>query len=157
MIGCLISNILLKKVIELPLSGYASICERKARIIVSKDAKGNQTHRAFNNHPYEVTHYQIDGVVIKNGKKCDFLLLNEDLGVAYFIELKGQDLSWAAQQIEATERALNAELRDYSKHRYRIVANKCRTHDIESSSFKRYRELWGNRLKYKTLLLEENV
>ncbi len=158
MIGCLISNILLKKkVIELPLSGHTSICQPRAGIIISKDTKGKQTHKALNNLSYVVSHYRIDGIVIKSGKKCDYLLLNEDRGVAYFIELKGQDLSWAAQQIEATEIALNAELENYSNHQYRIVTNKCRTHDIESSRFKRYRERWGNKLKYKTLLLEETL
>ena len=141
----------------MPLSGFKSLCHPKAKIIVSKDTGGEQVHRAFNTSAYEVTHYKIDGVVIKDGRRCDYVLLNEDKRAAYFIELKGQDLGWAAQQIEATESALKTSLANYPDRKYRIVTNKCRTHNIENSSFKRYRERWGNKLKYRTRLIEDNL
>ena len=147
----------MKVVIELPLPGFKSLCSPKAKTIVSRDFREGPVHRANNSSAYEVTHYKVDGVVITEGKKCDYLLLNEDKCAAYFIELKGQDLSWAAQQIEATETALNSCLNKYSDRKYRIVANKCRTQSIENSNFKRYREKWGAKLIYRSGLIEENL
>ena len=157
MTGCLNSSIPKKVVIELPLPGFTSLCQPKAKVIVSKDRGGSQVHRANNVNSYEVAHYRIDDVVIKDGKKCDYLLLNEDKRVAYFIELKGQDLTWAAQQIEATEITLRDSLSNYPDRRYRIVANKCRTHNIEHSGFKKYRDKWYGRLRYESLRIEEDL
>ena len=40
---------------------------------------------------------------------------------------------------------------------YRIVANKCKTQQIESSQFKKYKIKWKDKLKYKVNLLEESI
>lgn len=60
-----------------------------------------------------MTHYKIDGVVIKVGSRCDYLLMNEEARIAYLIELKGSDLVKAAEQLEATENVLQRELLTY--------------------------------------------
>lgn len=99
---------------------------------------------------------KIDGVVITTGNKCDYLLMNEDTLTAYLIELKGSDLCWAALQLDSTEKALAKQLSGYSLQ-YRIVANKCKTQEIESAAFKKYRSKWKRRLAYKTIRLEENI
>lgn len=64
---------------EMPLEEFDSICEKNAKIIVSQD-KGacSPKHIANNKSKNSVTHYRIDGVVITQGKRCDFLLMNED-------------------------------------------------------------------------------
>ena len=139
-----------------PLSGYTSLCKEYTPIICSRDQGGLQTHIGYNRKPACVTHYKIDGVVITAGNKCGYLLMNEDTLTAYLIELKGSDLCWAALQLDSTEKALAKQLSGYSLQ-YRIVANKCKTQEIESAAFKKYRNKWKRRLAYKTIRLEENI
>ncbi|MBE6968179.1 MAG: hypothetical protein E7444_07070 [Ruminococcaceae bacterium] len=140
----------------MPLNGYTSLCQKHASIISSKDKGGSQTHIGHNRKSAFVTHYKIDGVVITQGNKCDYLLINEDTHTAYLIELKGSDLCWAAMQLDATEKVLAKQLSGYSLQ-YRIVANKCKTQEIESTEFKKYRVRWKTRLSYKTMQLKEDI
>ena len=142
---------------EMPLEEFDSICEKNAKIIVSQD-KGARSpkHIANNKSKNSVTHYRIDGVVITQGKRCDFLLMNEDKKVAYLIELKGSDLCHASEQLEATASVLVPQLANY-KLQYRIVYKTSRTHQIESSKFKRYKNQWGTALKQKSIQLEEDI
>jgi len=136
-----------------PLSGYESVCQPHAPIIVSKE-KG-RSHIAHNNDYKLVNHYHIDGVVITQGHKCDYLLINEKDKIAYLIELKGDDLSWAAQQLEATEQTLHSQLPQ--ARQYRIVASRCKTQEIESTKFRKYRHKWGKKLKYQTNQMDELI
>ena len=84
----------------MPLNGYKSLCQEQQAIIVSSE-QGRQ-HRAINSDRCFVTHYQIDGAVIRTGLRCDYLLINEDKSDAYLIELKGTDIVHAVDQLEAT-------------------------------------------------------
>ena len=140
----------------MPLNGFKSLCDEHAPQIISKDKKNPQYHRGINTERAHVTHYQIDGVVIQTGSRCDYLLINESANRAYLIELKGSDLVKAAEQLEATENALQRELSGYSVF-YRIVANKCKTQEIKSSSFRRYQMRWKGKLVQKTGCIEENI
>ena len=141
----------------MPLNGFSSLCDACASIIISKDKGNPQKHIAKNVNQAYVTHYKIDGVVIKEGhNKCDYLVLNEDSKTAYLIELKGSDLCKAAQQLETTENILSNELRAYDK-RYRIIANKCKTQEINSSSYIKFKKKWGHKLVQKTGTLSENI
>lgn len=141
----------------MPIAGYTSLCKERAPIISSRDKGESQTHIAYNKDSSLVTHYKVDGVIIKSGNKCDFLLINEDKKTAYLIELKGSDLSWAAMQLQATEQTLSVQLAPYQPLQYRIVANKCRTSEIETAEFKKYRKRWKKRLVYKSVKYEENI
>ncbi|MDE5874289.1 MAG: hypothetical protein K2H15_01480 [Muribaculaceae bacterium] len=76
--------------------------------------------------------FQIDGNVIKDGQKCDKLLLvryqdSFDNGTAVFIELKGKGISHAIEQLEATIK--NSLFRPYpspsDKTRARIITPSC--------------------------------
>lgn len=140
----------------MPLKGFSSLCNKNASYIISKDKKNSQYHKAKNVGKAEVTHYQIDGVVIKSGSRCDYVLMNETKRVAYLIELKGSDLVKAAEQLEATENSLKKELSDY-EIRYRIVANKCKTQEIHSSAYRKYQMKWKGKLEQKTGFMEENI
>ena len=82
--------------------------------------------------------------------------MNEESKIAYFIELKGSDLVKAAEQLEATERILEKELAAYHKL-YRIVAKKCKTQEIHSSSYRKYQLRWKGRLMQKTGCIEEII
>ena len=140
----------------MPLAGFDSLCSKNAAQIVSRDMRNSQYHKGINEAGMYVTHYKIDGVVIKNGNRCDYLLINEGKKMAYLIELKGSDLVKAARQLEATEKALRQELMSYEL-RYRIVANKCRTQEIRSSAYRKYQVLWKGRLEQKTGYIEETI
>lgn len=140
----------------MPLSGFNSLCLKNAPRILSKDKKNPQYHMGKNVDKDEVTHYQIDGNVIKQGNRCDYLLMNETKKIAYLIELKGSDLVKAAEQLEATEKVLKPELSGYGL-RYRIVANKCKTQEIHSSAYRKYQTRWKGKLIQKTGYIEENI
>ena len=121
----------------MPLVGFPSLCEEHQKNIVSRDYGTKRKHTAVNpNGICYVTQYNIDGVVIRTGKRCDFLVINEDKKDAYLIELKGSDVEKAAEQLVETEKALSKELRSYTKH-YRIVCTRCRTHAINSTKYKK--------------------
>ena len=140
----------------MPLKGFGSICSKNAAQIVSKDKGNPQYHTGNNSNRLDVTHYKIDGIVLTKGSRCDYLLINEELRIAYLIELKGSDLVKAAEQLEATEIALRQELSDYSLE-YRIIANKCKTQDIRSSAYRKYQLRWKGRLIQKTGFIEEYI
>ena len=69
----------------MPLNGFTSLCSKNAKQIVSRDKGNPQYHKANNVSNSEVTHYQIDGKVIKTGDRCDYLLMNETSKTAYLI------------------------------------------------------------------------
>lgn len=140
----------------MPLEGFRSLCSENAAQIVSKDKGNPQYHRGINAGKQYVTHYKIDGVVIKAGSRCDYLLMNEEARIAYLIELKGSDLVKAAEQLEATENVLRRELSTY-KLQYRIVANKCKTQEIHSSAYRKYQIKWKGKLIQKTGFIEEKI
>ena len=81
------------------------------------------THVGENKGHDMVRHFQIDGGVLPKGKdpeRCDYLLLNDSNQRAYFIELKGSDLTKAISQIEASVAMIAASLPDYSIYK-RII------------------------------------
>lgn len=140
----------------MPLDRYSSLCAKNAKIITSRDKGGKQKHTSYNDSKSDVSHYQIDGVVIKDGNKCDFLVMKDsEPKTAYLIELKGSDLCWAAMQLQSTANALRTALSDYNLC-YRIVANKCKTQEIETAEFKKYRMKWGKQLRYGSLSMEDH-
>ena len=81
------------------------------------------THVGENKDHDMVRHFQIDGGVLpkdKDPERCDYLLLNDSNQRAYFIELKGSDLTKAISQIEASVAMIAASLPDYSIYK-RII------------------------------------
>ncbi|MCI8852879.1 MAG: hypothetical protein HFI31_10185 [Lachnospiraceae bacterium] len=140
----------------MPLKGFKSLCDRNAAQIVSRDKGNPQYHKGINPARACVTHYKIDGTVMKEGDRCDYLLLNEERQIAYLIELKGSDLVKAARQLEATEKKLRQVLSGYSLQ-YRIVANKCKTQEIRSVEYRKYQIRWKGKLIQRTGFIEENI
>lgn len=140
----------------MPLNGFKSLCDKHASYIISRDKGNLQYHKANNSKKVYVTHYKIDGIVIKTESRCDYLLLNEESNKAYLIELKGSDLVKAAKQLEATENRLKQELSHY-KIFYRIIANKCKTQEVRSSEYRKYQIRWKGRLEQKTGYIEETI
>lgn len=124
------------------LKDYQSLCKLNQRIIVSKDKKNSQKHIAYNNDRDEVYQYNVDGNIIREGIRCDFLLMNKTKQHIYYIELKGSDIVHALAQIDATEKALKQrfkeEISSCNKVSYRIVLNRLgspRTYSHEARAF----------------------
>ena len=132
-----------------------SICEKRQKVVVSKDDKQSRVHRAINpEQKYDLRHYRLDGDLIKYEKCCDFLLLNDSLQKAYFIELKGENIDEAVEQLEAAALKLRSELKDYLCL-YRIVSSRVPTHKVHSMKYRKFQEKCGARLITKSKRLEE--
>ena len=138
------------------LKGLESLCSPRASQIISRDKGNPQYHKGNNPSGAYVTHYKIDGTVIKEGNRCDYLLINEEKRMSYLIELKGSDLVKAVQQLETTERNLKQEISAYNLQ-YRIVAHKCKMQEIRSSAYRKYQLRWKGKLVQKTGFIEENI
>ena len=134
-----------------------SRCEKHQKIIVSKDLKVPREHRAINeNQMYEVRQYRLDGDVIQQEKCCDFLVINDTLKKAYFIELKGQNIDEAVKQLEAGENKCKSELSGYTFF-YRIVASQVRTLKLNSNGYRKFQNKCGSRLICKSSKIEEKL
>lgn len=72
---------------NMPLNGFESICNKDAAQIMSRDHGHPQYHKGNNKRKVYVTHYKIDGIVIKSGIRCDYLLINEEVKIAYLIDV----------------------------------------------------------------------
>ena len=142
----------------MPINGYESLCEERQKIIVSKDKKHPQKHRALNINEDRVNHYRVDGVIITNQTACDFLLVNEESGIAYLIELKGGEVSDAVSQLKHSAETLKRELEKNTKQ-FRIVAKKCKTQQIENASTKKLLAEWRRKkcIRICEIELEEKI
>lgn len=84
--------------------------------IVVEDKKSKGVQYKIENKQALLFHViEIDGCVFKekDGKKCDYLVLQNAQKIAIFVELKGKDISSAVQQILATFDKLHIYLPDY--------------------------------------------
>lgn len=104
--------------------------------------------------------YQVDGCIMVDGQRCDFLLLNCSELIAYLIELKGSDLIHAIRQITNTLSHLSDNLGDFQKVNARIVLTKVNAPDLKSSDLikleRKIRQLGGT-LEYKARILQESI
>lgn len=79
--------------------------ERTDRMISLWDRRGGRSNYiGLNPDLKNITQIEIDGCVFneQEGRKCDFLLLNNNDRLSYFIELKGSSLKDAYEQIANT-------------------------------------------------------
>jgi hypothetical protein len=104
--------------------------------------------------------WHIDDCIIKEGQRCDFLLLNLDTLTAYFIELKGSDLIHAIEQIDVTLDKLLTSIPQYTSINGRIVLSKVNTPDLKNSKLiklqKRLKKLGGT-LDKSVSQMTENI
>lgn len=134
-----------------------SLCKNDQKIIVSKDKGSSRRHRAINTgQQYYMRQYRLDGDIVRHQKCCDFLLLNDTLKNAYFIELKGGNIHDAVTQLEAGEQICRAELSGYELY-YRIICSKVRTHNVQKNVFRKFKEKCGSRLICAENSLEEKM
>ncbi len=86
-------------------------CDNRTEIVL-KDKRASSKYTGLNpNNKLSICRHRIDGVIIKEGSKCDYLLLDMTDQKAYFVELKGHDINQAAEQIRTTIEVLEPELK----------------------------------------------
>ena len=140
----------------MPLNDYEPLSDDARPIIVS--AENGRRHVGCNVCGCRVTHYRIDGVILRQHKACDYILINEKKKTAYLIELKGCRIDKAAEQLKATEETLREYLKKY-KLCFRIVCSTSRTTNVPLSSYRKIvaeLEKKGN-FRKKTNELEEDI
>jgi hypothetical protein len=102
----------------------------------------------------------IDGCMIKNGKRCDFLVIYPENSSVYFVELKGSDLFQAVDQINQSLNILLPYLNN-TKINARIVLTKVSVPDIRNSStllkFEKRVKLLNGNFKIETIRATEKL
>lgn len=73
--------------------------------------------------------------------------MNDDTKKAFFIELKGRNITEAIPQFEGAVAKLKSEISDYSLF-FRIIASKSKTHEIRDSKVLKFKK------KYKELIIK---
>lgn len=137
------------------LSSARSRCQKNQKII--RSSENGRTHIAVNpDGKFDVRHYRLDGELIQNQLCCDFLLVNDTRKKAYYIELKGQNIQKAVEQVLAAERLCADDLKGYLSH-YRIIPSKAKTQELHSTVYRRLLSKVGSRLICKSVQLTETL
>lgn len=130
------------------LKNYENLCkDERQKIIVSRDDNEKSVgkkceHRATNKGGALVRQYKVDGNIFIDGKKCDFLVLNDDNQDAYLIELKRSKLLEAIEQLESTHERIKSALPEYNFF-FRISHAETNTHTVKNQKIIRWREKHG--------------
>ena len=134
---------------SIDLNNYENLCKNeRQKIIVSRDDNEKSIgkkceHRANNKNQSLVRQYKVDGSIFIDGKKCDFLVLNDEKKNAYLIELKRSRILEAIEQLESTYERIKLALPEY-QFLFRIShAETNNTHTIKNQKIIRWREKYG--------------
>ncbi len=138
-------------------------CDTRKTIVV-KDSGNKQEYRVTNKNGKEICKIKVDGCLIKESERCDYLILACEDKSAFFVELKGHDLKKAIGQIDSSLTNLITEIKEFKIYA-RIVLNRNPTPDINSSiEIKLKKRLKqqngkdsGDLIKYKSKVLEESM
>lgn len=138
-------------------------CDSRKTIVV-RDSGNSQEYRVTNVSSKEFCKIRVDNCLIREGEKCDYLILNCQDKLAFFVELKGQDLKKALAQINSSISILMDEIQDFKIYA-RIVLNRTPTPDINSSIEiklkKRLKKHNGDNsrefVKYMSQVLQESI
>lgn len=141
---------------DMTLSKAKSLCGKNQRLIVSSEKRARTEHRAINADLNEVRQYRLDGGLVKNKTCCDYLLLNDTKKNAYFIELKGRDITKGIRQLEAGVKLFKDQLPDYQVL-YRLVHTKARTLALKDSEYKKFAAKHHKAFICKGSMLEEII
>ncbi len=143
-----------------PYENCFEFTKQKNKIVTCTDNKSSTKYIYENDSLDELSKYNVDGCLIDDdGSKCDFLLLNCDKAISYFIELKGSDLIRAVEQIDRSIDVLHKDFRTYSVGA-RIVLTRVNTTDLKSAKLIRLegklKKLNGKLIKQSRQLTEKN-
>lgn len=144
-----------KKCYPFDIEDCEEFTDRRTSISVEEKQK---VYSARNKEKQKVCLIRIDACLIEEGKKCDYLLLNCDSKVSYFIELKGNDMLHAVEQIDRSIDLLINKISEYAVNA-RIVLSRVYPPDLESNKYKKLKKKLkkynGTILKHEKLLKED--
>jgi hypothetical protein len=133
-----------------------SVCN-KNKIMSLSEYKS--TFRLINNDRKLVCKIRVDNCYIKDGKQCDYLILNCNDKKAFFIELKGCMFIDAIKQIHNSIRSLTSDIPNFTIYG-RIVLTKVSVPNLENNPhilrlIKILKKSGGNLINKVSLLIEQ--
>jgi hypothetical protein len=90
-------------------------------IIVLKE--NNRRLRINNPGRQQIRRVHVDGCVITDGVRCDYLIIGQD-NSEYFVELKGSDIEHAVKQLETTINRIGAKVKGIQRYSI-VVSSRC--------------------------------
>ena len=114
-------------------SEYIKYRNREKTLMFSEKGR---FYYGLNPDPKEILGFKVDKGFINDGNdRCDYSLIVQN-DVCFLIELKGCDVSHAAEQIMSTQKVFE---RNYGVKKFvaRIVCSKARTAELNSNAFKK--------------------
>ena len=130
---------------------------REGRYSVFRSVEKGCSHIGNNTRHCKVRQFKVDGSVIISAayQKCDYLILNDDERTAYYIELKGSDISRAAKQIDNTVDILHSSIADYTIY-VRIVYH-TGSKSMKNSDLIKWKKKYKGRAIIKERLISEAI
>ncbi len=104
------------------------------------NASENRSKYSLNNpHQKEVCKIKVDNCLEKesSSKQCDYLFLSCNTLRAFFIELKGKDLTHAIQQLDQSIDNLSPSIEEFAINA-RVVLSKTQTPDLRTTKYKKF-------------------
>ena len=105
-----------------------------------KSEENGCEHTGRNPARHFLRQFHIDGEVIPRESpvlRCDYLVLDDTEPKAYYIELKGSNISRAIDQVENSVRSFQASLKGYTV--FRRIIYRTGTHSVQSSKALRWK------------------
>lgn len=97
---------------------------RSDKLIVLMDGKAKSQFRLSNPNQKKIHQILIDDCVIKQGKRCDYMIIVDKCKTEHYIELKGKNISHACMQLEETIRQLSSDSKNFLKYCF-VVSSVC--------------------------------
>lgn len=97
-------------------------------VIKDKGSKNNSNLVICNPNKKQISVVRIDDCVIRNGERCDYLVLNCEKDILLeeiFVELKGSDVKKAICQLEKTIVQVSSQKETIKKRCFIIVKSHC--------------------------------
>ncbi len=104
-----------------------STCDNRKVIVVQQKRK----YTLNNTSEKYVCTVKVDGCLITEGARCDYLIINCDESVAYYVELKGKDFLYAIEQITRSIELLSDKING-CKINARIVLTRVPAPDLKN-------------------------
>lgn len=150
---------LIDKLTRLGFRPQQTLQERKV-IVVKENGK---EYRLTLEPPKPCVAYQVDGYIVKEGNKCDKLVLavmDADRWVETFVELKGRNIEHAIKQLEATIQNSVFANPTIAEKRARIVGQsipRCNGSSVVERARKKFKTMYKCDLRASSLVYKEVV
>ncbi|MBN1639247.1 MAG: hypothetical protein JW866_09780 [Ignavibacteriales bacterium] len=98
-----------------------------------------------NNEGITIRKIKVDGCAIREGRRCDFLLILHDM-TEYYVELKGCNVDQAIKQIIRTISLLSADKKRIPKYSF-VVSTRCPLETTKIQQLKyRFKQNYNSKL-----------